>query len=96
MAIRVKLGLLLDALAHWAFLIGTRLLDRASWWAVDLGRIKMESGLGLEKLRASRHVTRESGNMSGAACVLFILDRMRKKSSENGLMTAGMGWNGVY
>ncbi|KAG5530990.1 hypothetical protein RHGRI_025817 [Rhododendron griersonianum] len=53
---------------------------------------QLESKLGLkpEKLRASRHVLSEYGNMA-SACVLFILDEMRKKSAEEGLKTTGEG-----
>ncbi|CAI0436756.1 unnamed protein product [Linum tenue] len=43
-----------------------------------------------EKLRASRHVLAEYGNMS-SACVLFILDEMRKKSAADGCATTGEG-----
>ncbi|XP_038906631.1 chalcone synthase J-like [Benincasa hispida] len=55
-----------------------------------LDQIEMELGLEPEKLRASRHVLREYGNMS-SACVLFILDEMRKKSIQNGDKTTGEG-----
>lgn len=55
-----------------------------------LDQIEMELGLGPDKLRSSRHVLREYGNMS-SACVFFILDEMRKKSSQNGLKTTGEG-----
>ncbi|XP_023006163.1 chalcone synthase 1-like [Cucurbita maxima] len=55
-----------------------------------LDQIEMELGLGPDKLRSSRHVLREYGNMS-SACVFFILDEMRKKSCQNGLKTTGEG-----
>ncbi|KAG5530974.1 hypothetical protein RHGRI_025803 [Rhododendron griersonianum] len=53
---------------------------------------QVESKLGLQpaKLRASRHVLSEYGNML-SACVLFVLDEMRKKSAEDGLKTTGEG-----
>ncbi|WCJ24222.1 Chalcone synthase [Euphorbia peplus] len=53
---------------------------------------QVESTLRLkqEKLRATRHVLSEYGNMS-SACVLFILDEMRKKSAEQGLQSTGEG-----
>lgn len=52
----------------------------------------MEAKLGLEKekMRATRHVLSEFGNMS-SACVLFILDEMRKRSAEEGKATTGEG-----
>jgi len=43
-----------------------------------------------EKLTATRNVLREFGIMS-SACVLFILDEMRKKSLEEGHSTIGEG-----
>ncbi|KAH0673301.1 hypothetical protein KY284_024388 [Solanum tuberosum] len=53
---------------------------------------QVESTLGLEpdKLRATRNILREYGNLS-SACVLFILDEMRKKSARDGLKTTGDG-----
>nr|XP_011458833.1 PREDICTED: 4-hydroxycoumarin synthase 1-like [Fragaria vesca subsp. vesca] len=53
---------------------------------------KVEEQLGLKegKLRATRHVLSEFGNM-GAPCVFFILDEMRKKSVEEGKATTGEG-----
>ncbi|XP_010264138.1 PREDICTED: chalcone synthase G-like [Nelumbo nucifera] len=47
-------------------------------------------GTVLRLLRATRHILSEYGNMS-SACVLFILDEMRKKSIEDGLKTTGEG-----
>ncbi|PNX69487.1 chalcone synthase [Trifolium pratense] len=41
-------------------------------------------------MKATRDVLSEYGNMS-SACVLFILDEMRKKSAQNGLKTTGEG-----
>jgi chalcone synthase len=43
-----------------------------------------------EKMRATRHILSEYGNMS-SACVLFILDEMRKRSAEEGKATTGEG-----
>ncbi|KAH0670158.1 hypothetical protein KY290_025573 [Solanum tuberosum] len=53
---------------------------------------QVESTLGLEpdKLRATRNILREYGNLS-SACVLFILDEIRKKSARDGLKTTGDG-----
>ncbi|PHU18355.1 Chalcone synthase B [Capsicum chinense] len=53
---------------------------------------QVESTLGLEpeKLRATRNILREYGNLS-SACVLFILDEIRKKSARDGLKTSGDG-----
>jgi len=55
-----------------------------------LDQVESKLGLKSEKLRATRHVLSEFGNMS-SACVLFILDDMRRKSAENGLKTTGEG-----
>eukprot|EP01018_Ginkgo_biloba_P020541 Gb_19001 [translate_table: standard] len=53
---------------------------------------QVESKLHLKslKMRATRHVLSEYGNMS-SACVLFILDEMRKSSMKNGCSTTGEG-----
>ncbi|GMH29598.1 hypothetical protein Nepgr_031441 [Nepenthes gracilis] len=52
----------------------------------------VESNLGLdkEKMRESRYVLNEYGNLTGA-CVLFILDEMRKRSAKEGKATTGKG-----
>nr|AFM56674.1 stilbene synthase [Vitis quinquangularis] len=52
----------------------------------------VEAKLNLEKkkLEATRHVLSEYGNMS-SACVLFILDEMRKKSLKREKATTGDG-----
>ena len=52
----------------------------------------VEAKLNLEKkkLEATRHVLSEYGNMS-SACVLFILDEMRKKSLKGERATTGEG-----
>ncbi|MBA0612387.1 hypothetical protein Godav_012989 [Gossypium davidsonii] len=55
-----------------------------------LDQVEAKLALKPEKLRATRHVLSEYGNMS-SACVLFILDEMRKKSKEDGLGTTGEG-----
>ncbi|KAF6148958.1 hypothetical protein GIB67_026703 [Kingdonia uniflora] len=55
-----------------------------------LDQVEAKLGLKEEKLRASRHVLSEYGNLSSAT-VLFILDEMRKKSLEEGKNTTGEG-----
>ncbi|KAK9089967.1 hypothetical protein Sjap_023144 [Stephania japonica] len=55
-----------------------------------LDQLEAKLGLNEDKLRASRHVLREYGNMS-SACVLFILDEIRKWSAEEGKCTTGEG-----
>ncbi|KAI3897538.1 hypothetical protein MKX03_010403 [Papaver bracteatum] len=55
-----------------------------------LDQVEAKLGLKEEKLRATRHVLSEYGNMS-SACVLFILDEMRKRSIEDGKSTTGDG-----
>ncbi|XVF16089.1 hypothetical protein REPUB_Repub10bG0001400 [Reevesia pubescens] len=55
-----------------------------------LDQVEAKLGLKEEKLRATRHVLSEFGNMS-SACVLFILDEMRKKSVEEGKASTGEG-----
>ncbi|CAI9110360.1 OLC1v1010368C1 [Oldenlandia corymbosa var. corymbosa] len=53
---------------------------------------KVENKVGLKpnKLRATRHVLSEYGNM-GSPSVLFILDEMRKASVKDGFKTTGEG-----
>lgn len=41
-------------------------------------------------MRATRYILNEYGNMS-SACVLFILDEMRKRSLKEGSATTGEG-----
>ncbi|XP_059650159.1 chalcone synthase-like [Cornus florida] len=53
-----------------------------------LDQVEAKLGLQKEKLRASRHVLSVYGNIV-SACVLFILDEMRKKSMEDGKATTG-------
>ena len=55
-----------------------------------LDQVESKLGLKEEKLRSTRHILSEYGNMS-SACVLFILDEMRKKSAEEGKATTGEG-----
>ncbi|CAI0555806.1 unnamed protein product [Linum tenue] len=55
-----------------------------------LDQVEEKLGLKPEKMRATREVLKEYGNMS-SACVLFILDEMRKKSAEEGKLTSGEG-----
>nr|QEU57400.1 phenylpyrone synthase [Swertia chirayita] len=58
--------------------------------ALILDKVERKVGLDPKKLRATRHVLSEYGNMS-SACVFFILDEMRKSSIKNGLSTTGEG-----
>ncbi|KAI8022722.1 Chalcone synthase 1 [Camellia lanceoleosa] len=66
------------------------------FWIVHLGgpaildQMELKLGLKPKKLWASRHVLREYGNLT-SGCVFLILDKMRKKSVENGLKTTGDG-----
>ncbi|XP_010909688.2 chalcone synthase 3-like [Elaeis guineensis] len=55
-----------------------------------LDQVEEKVGLKKEKMRATREVLKEYGNMS-SACVLFILDEMRRRSTEEGLATTGEG-----
>ncbi|CAI9776080.1 unnamed protein product [Fraxinus pennsylvanica] len=55
-----------------------------------LDQVESKLGLTPEKMHATRRVLSEYGNMS-SACVLFILDEMRKSSAEEGLSTTGEG-----
>nr|P23419.2 RecName: Full=Chalcone synthase 2; AltName: Full=Naringenin-chalcone synthase 2 [Solanum lycopersicum]AEK99072.1 chalcone synthase [Solanum lycopersicum]CAA38981.1 chalcone synthase [Solanum lycopersicum] len=55
-----------------------------------LDQVELKLSLKPEKLRATRQVLSDYGNMS-SACVLFILDEMRKASSKEGLSTTGEG-----
>lgn len=57
-----------------------------------LDQVELKLGLKKEKLRATRHVLSEYGNMSSPS-VLFILDEMRKKSIQDGHSTTGEGLN---
>lgn len=53
-------------------------------------RIEETVGLNSDKLNATKHVLSEYGNMS-SACVIFILDEMRRRSMEEGRTTTGEG-----
>ncbi|GAB4848616.1 Chitin synthase, class 2 [Ancistrocladus abbreviatus] len=55
-----------------------------------LDQVEAKIGLKEEKLRTTRYILNEYGNMS-SACVFFILDEMRKKSVEEGKATTGEG-----
>nr|CDU45567.1 chalcone synthase [Ionopsidium megalospermum] len=55
-----------------------------------LDQVEIKLGLKAEKMRATRHVLSEYGNMS-SACVLFILDEVRRKSAKDGVATTGEG-----
>ncbi|CAL5186754.1 unnamed protein product [Lathyrus oleraceus] len=55
-----------------------------------LDKIEEKLTLKPEKLRCARKILSEYGNMS-SACVLFSLNEMRKKSSQNRLKTTGEG-----
>nr|AIM54369.1 chalcone synthase [Dracaena cambodiana] len=62
-----------------------------------LDQVEAKLSLKPEKLRATRQVLSEYGNMS-SACVLFILDEMRKKSAEEGKGTTaeGLKWGVLF
>ncbi|KAK8923763.1 Bibenzyl synthase [Platanthera zijinensis] len=55
-----------------------------------LDQVEERVGLKPEKLRLSRHVLAEYGNMS-SVCVHFVLDEMRKTSAKEGKATTGEG-----
>lgn len=57
-----------------------------------LEQVEAKLGLKEEKLKSTRAVLREYGNMS-SACVLFILDEVRKRSMEEGKTTTGEGFD---
>ncbi|WVZ22912.1 hypothetical protein V8G54_001456 [Vigna mungo] len=62
-----------------------------------LKQIETMLGLNPDKLRATKQVLKEYGNMS-SACVLFILDEMRRWSLEEGKSSTGEGlkWGVLY
>ncbi|KAF8674776.1 hypothetical protein HU200_048058 [Digitaria exilis] len=62
-----------------------------------LNMVEAKAGIDKERLRATRHVLSEYGNMS-SACVLFILDEMRKSSVKDGRATTGdgMDWGVLF
>ncbi|CAL5203752.1 unnamed protein product [Lathyrus oleraceus] len=55
-----------------------------------LDKIEAKLDLKSEKLQASRYVLSEYGNMTGAT-VLFVMDKMRRKSKDEGYGTTGEG-----
>uniref|UniRef100_A0A7N0VL69 Chalcone synthase n=1 Tax=Kalanchoe fedtschenkoi TaxID=63787 RepID=A0A7N0VL69_KALFE len=55
-----------------------------------LDQVEVKLGLKDDKFKSTRHVLSEYGNMS-SACVLFIMDEMRRKSLEEGKATTGEG-----
>ncbi|MCL7052150.1 hypothetical protein MKW94_015657 [Papaver nudicaule] len=55
-----------------------------------LDQVEQKLGLKEDKLRASRYVLREYGNMLSTS-VTFILDEMRKRSKKEGMKTTGEG-----
>ncbi|KAM6566358.1 hypothetical protein CsatA_025486 [Cannabis sativa] len=55
-----------------------------------LDAVEAKLQLRKDKMRATRHVMSEFGNMAGA-CNFFIVDEMRKKSLEEGKSTTGEG-----
>ncbi|GMH29599.1 hypothetical protein Nepgr_031442 [Nepenthes gracilis] len=56
-----------------------------------LDAVESKLGLDKDKMTESRHVLSEYGNLTGA-CVLFILDEMRKRSVKEGKATTGKGF----
>ncbi|XP_073030086.1 chalcone synthase [Primulina eburnea] len=57
-----------------------------------LDQVETKLALKPEKLRSTRKVLSEYGNMS-SACVLFILDEIRKASTKEGLSSTGEGFD---
>ncbi|XP_072955506.1 chalcone synthase 1-like [Typha angustifolia] len=55
-----------------------------------LDQVEAKLGLHKDKLTVSRHVLSEYGNLS-SACVLFIMDEMRRRSAKDGKSTTGEG-----
>jgi len=55
-----------------------------------LNKFEEHIGLTKDKLRASRHVLSEYGNMWGPS-VFFVLDEMRRRSAKEGKATTGEG-----
>ncbi|GAB4826154.1 Chitin synthase, class 2 [Ancistrocladus abbreviatus] len=55
-----------------------------------LDEVESKLGLDKDKMKESRYVLSEYGNLTGA-CVLFIMDEMRKRSVEGGKSTTGKG-----
>lgn len=57
-----------------------------------LDQVEVKLNLGKEKLRASRQMLSEYGNLASAS-VLFVMDEMRKKSIKEGKSTTGEGFD---
>ncbi|KAK3016434.1 hypothetical protein RJ639_006267, partial [Escallonia herrerae] len=55
-----------------------------------LDEVEEKLALKPEKLKPTRHILSEYGNMA-SACVLFVMDEMRKSSVKNELKTTGQG-----
>ncbi|XP_065874557.1 chalcone synthase-like [Euphorbia lathyris] len=55
-----------------------------------LDRLEMKLGLTKDKLRATRHVLSEYGNMWSPS-VFFVIDEMRRRSAHEGKNTSGEG-----
>ncbi|GAB4858560.1 Chitin synthase, class 1 [Ancistrocladus abbreviatus] len=55
-----------------------------------LDGVESKLGLDKDKMKESRYVLSEYGNLTGA-CVLFILDKMRKRSVDEGKSTTRKG-----
>nr|CAB3486547.1 unnamed protein product [Digitaria exilis] len=62
-----------------------------------LNMVEAKAGIDKERLRGTRHVLAEYGNMS-SAYVLFILDEMHKSSVKDGRGTTGdgMDWGVLF
>ncbi|KAK9108635.1 hypothetical protein Syun_024646 [Stephania yunnanensis] len=57
-----------------------------------LDQVEDKLGLKPDRIKATGHVLSEYGNIS-SACLLFILDEMRKRSVEDGARTTGEGFD---
>ncbi|GAB4826156.1 Chitin synthase, class 2 [Ancistrocladus abbreviatus] len=55
-----------------------------------LDGVESKLDLNKDKMKESRYVLSEYGNLTGA-CVLFIMEEMRKRSVEEGKSTTGKG-----
>ncbi|KAI4312739.1 hypothetical protein MLD38_037536 [Melastoma candidum] len=62
-----------------------------------LNQVEQKLGLNPKKLLETRHVLSEYRNMS-SACVLFIMDEMRRRSIEGKRGTTGEGleWGALF
>ncbi|GAB4846359.1 Chitin synthase, class 3 [Ancistrocladus abbreviatus] len=59
---------------------------------VILDGVEKKLGLDKDKMKKSQHVLSEYGNLTGA-CVLLILDEIRKRSIEEERSTTGKGYD---